>query len=67
MTDPIQQTSKPLEIIVTNDLTCSSCGAAEYYDDPGSPSGSRLNIRVYKVGDKHGYWWSHCLVCDTWF
>ncbi|MCG2841251.1 hypothetical protein L6Q21_09690 [Sandaracinobacter sp. RS1-74] len=58
---------QPPKIEVTDDLTCTNCGAPECYDDPTSPTGKRFNIRAFKVADKHGYWWSHCLVCETWF
>lgn len=62
-----QQTTKTVEIIVTDSITCPNCGAAECYVDPESPTGKRFNINAYKVGDEHGYWWSRCNVCNGWF
>ena len=62
-----QQTTKTVEIVVTDSITCPNCGIAECYDDPTSPTGKRFNINAYKVADKHGYWWCRCNACKTWF
>ncbi|RIA46435.1 hypothetical protein DFR49_0977 [Hephaestia caeni] len=62
-----QQTTQPIEIIVTESIRCPHCGAVECCDDPTSPTGKRFHINAYKVADRHGYWWSRCNVCKTWF
>lgn len=42
--------------ITVQDVVCPVCGAQEVNEETGL-----LNIRGYKVGDRHG-WWSHCLL-----
>lgn len=42
-------------------LTCPNCGSKELR------SSSELNIKAYKVYDKEGRAWSHCLVCAGFF
>lgn len=62
-----RKSAKTIELSVVDGITCANCGAVECYDDPTSPTGKRFNINAFKVADKHGYWWSRCNVCKTWF
>ena len=42
--------------ITVSEVVCPVCGAPEVNEETGL-----LNIRGYKVADKHG-WWSQCLL-----
>jgi hypothetical protein len=57
-----QAMNKPATITVDTTLQCPDCKLPELNPDTGL-----LNFRGFKVMDKKGYWWSHCLVCDHWF
>ena len=48
--------------LVVKDLVCPKCGAGEMH-----PDGEHLLVRGFKVCDKHGHWWSQCLVCAGYY